>query len=256
MNARSFLILFLIAITLLGQAQTNYKEGYIITNDGASIKGLINYREWHKNPDRVQFKQDRLASDARTFTVDSIAGFTIEGYESYTRYLVPVSVDEISFENLKETIDTATITKVIFLREMLKGDRVDLYSYTDDIKIRYYLLDKRQVAPYELIYRKLLKEGQEITQAFYKQQLSGLAYHHNLLSTALEDWINKMNYSGNDIKNVISRINTQNETAKSAAIDKKRRWDFFAGAGIAMNTVKYTGETLLLVDGLDDMGRF
>jgi hypothetical protein len=256
MNARSILTLFLIALTFLSQAQTNYKEGYIITNDGASIKGFINYREWHKNPDRVQFKQDPLASVARTFTVDSIAGFTIAGYETYTRYLVPVSMDEISFENLKETIDTATITKTIFLREMLKGDRVDLYSYADDIKVRYYLLEKGQLVPYELIYRKLLREGQEITQASYKQQLSGLAHHHNMLSRTLEDRINKLNYSGNDIKNIISRINTQNETATSASIDNKKRWDFFAGAGIAMSTVKYKGETLLLVDGFDDMGRF
>lgn len=245
----------LTAVTLLN-AQSNYKEGNVVTNNGTMLKGYINYKEWHRNPDRIQFKPDRENTDAQTFTVDSIAAFSITGYESYTRYTIPVSMDEINFENLKETIDTTTVTKAVFLKEIAKGDRIDLYSYTDEIKVRYFILAKRQTIPYELIYRKLLKNGQEITQASYKQQLSGLAHNYGVLTADLDSRISKANYSGGDIKNIVSKINTQNENDSSAATSKKKKLDFFVGAGIAMSTMHYTGETLLLSDGLDDMGQF
>lgn len=223
MNASFLLTLFLSTTTLFLHAQSNYKEGNIVTNNGNTVKGFINYREWHKNPDRIQFKHDLKAADALTFSVDSIAGFAITGYESYSRYIVPVSMDEISFENLKETIDTTTVIKAIFLKEILKGDRIDLYFFSDDIKVRYFILDKRQAVPYELVYRKLLKDGREITQASYKQQLSGLAHHYSVLTANLEDRIEKTNYSGKDIKQIAGRINTQNETGSSAIMSKKNR---------------------------------
>ncbi|MGZ8557546.1 MAG: hypothetical protein ACXWWC_04415, partial [Chitinophagaceae bacterium] len=127
-------------------------------------------------------------------------------------------------------------------------------SYTDEIKVRYFVLDKRLTVPYELVYRKLLKDGREITQELYKQQLTTLVSGYNLFSKIVEDRIMKASYSGKDIKNIISKINTQSEKSSTTIIDKRKNWNFFVGTGIARSTMVYTGENLIMVDGLDDMG--
>ena len=226
MTSKYLLTLFLLPASLFLNAQFNYKEGNVITNNGNTIKGFINYKEWYKNPDRILFKAAPDNADARVFAADSIAGFNIPGYESYARFIVQVSMDEIMFGSLKEVMDTSTETKAVFLKEILKGDRINLYEYTDEIKVRYYILDKRQTTPYELVYRKLLKDNREITQELYKQQLTTLASGYAVFNTSVEDRILKATYSGKDIKNIISNINTQNETSNSIIIDKKKGWNF------------------------------
>ena len=256
MTSKYLLTLFLLPASLFLNAQFNYKEGNVITNNGNTIKGFINYKEWHKNPDRILFRTAPDKADARVFAADSIAGFNIPGYESYARFIVQVSMDEIMFGSLKEVMDTSTETKAVFLKEILKGDRINLYEYTDEIKVRYYILDKRQTTPYELVYRKLLKDNREITQELYKQQLTTLASGYAVFNTSVEDRILKATYSGKDIKNIISKINTQNETSNSIIIDKKKGWNFFVGIGITRGTMNYTGENLVMVDGLDDMGGY
>ncbi len=256
MTARYVIIFFLISLAIATKAQSNYKEGNVVTNSGTMIKGFINYREWHKNPEQIQFKSDLENGKVQTLTVDSIAKFTITGYESYDKYIVPISMNEISFESLKEVMDTSSITIAVFLKKILTGDHIDLYSYTDVIKVRFYVLDKRQTLPYELIYRKSLSEGREINQPLFRQQLSELALTYGVSDASLEERISRAIYSGKDIRNVISKINTINETIISVGSRKNRKQALFLSAGITGSSMNYTGKSLIMSDGLDDMGEF
>ncbi len=256
MIARYMITLFLIPLAFLTKAQSNYKEGNVVTNTGTIIKGFINYREWHKNPEQIQFKRDLENGEVQKLTADSIAKFTITGYESYDKYIVPISMNEISFESLKEVIDTSSITKAVFLKKILTGDHIDLYSYTDVIKVRFYVLDKRQTLPFELVYRKSLSDGREITQLLFRQQLSRLALEYGISDASFEESVSRATYSGKDIRNIISKINTINETIISAGSRKNRKQAFFLGAGITGSTMNYTGKSIIMSDGLDDLGQF
>ncbi len=256
MNVKYCLILLLLPATLLTYAQSNYKEGTVITNNNAKLNGFINYREWHKNPDKIQFKKNLKDATVQSFTPDSIAGFSITGYESYVRYTVWVSTGEVLFQSLKDRIDTAAITKTVFLKLIGKGDRIDLYSYADEIKVRFYILDKRQTIPNELVYRKYISNGREITQALYRQQLAVLAQNYGLLDGAVDESISLAAYSGKDIRKIISKINTENETSNSVVIDKKRRWNLYLGVGVTGSKMIYKGESLIMQDGLDDQGKY
>jgi len=255
MNAKHFLILLLLPVSFLTNAQSNYKEGTVITNNSITINGFINYREWRKNPDKIQFKTTLNDEAVQTFTPDSIAGFSVTGYESYSSYTVSVSTGEVIFQSLKDMLDTATVTKSVFLKSIGKGDRVNLYSYADDIKVRFYILDKRQTLPSELVYRKYISNGREISQTLYRQQLSVLAEEYGLLGT-MEENIIAAEYSSRDMKNIVAKINTQNETSNSVVIDKKGKWNFYAGLGVTGSKMVYRGETLILSDGLDANSRF
>ncbi len=256
MKVKYCLILLLTTATLLTNAQSNYKAGTVLTTNSTTLNGFINYREWRRNPEMIQFKTDLKGAAVQTFTPDSIAGFSVTGYETYASYTVPVSMDEILFQSLKDGLDTTTVTKTVFLKLIGKGDRVDLYSYTDKIKTRYYILDNRQTIPTELTYRKYLSSGREVTQTLYRQQLAALAKEYNLLDSALDENLSRAEYSSKDLRNIASKINSQNETSTSVAIDKKRKWNFYLGAGVTSGKMVYRGETLIMSDGLDDQGKY
>jgi len=254
MNAKHFLILLLLPVSFLTSAQSNYKAATVITTNNTSLNGFINYREWHRNPDKIQFKTDLNNDAVQNFTPDSIAGFSVTGYESYVSYTVNVSTGEVLFQSLKDKLDTATVTKTVFLKSIRKGDRVDLYSYADDIKVRFYILDKRQTLPVELVFRKYIANGREISQTLYRQQLSVLAEDYGLL-VSMEESITRAEYSSKDLRDIVSKINTKNETSTSVVIDKKSKWNFYLGAGVTGSKMVYKGESLIMSDGLDDQDK-
>jgi hypothetical protein len=47
-------------------------------------------------------------------------GFSINGYESYSKFVVLVSLNEVSFHNLNESADTTSVTKAVFLKNLLE----------------------------------------------------------------------------------------------------------------------------------------
>ncbi len=252
---KRLLFLLLLLAPLFLTAQSNYKEGYVVNDQGDTLNGFINYREWYRNPERILFKYKPENNQVHTFTVDNATAFTVAGYESYTRFTVPVSMDEVKLSQLKDQIDTTTVTKAVFLKEILKGDRFNLYAYKDDIKERFYLLDRRQAVPVELVYRKAVRDLQETTQALYRQQLLSLAVEQGVFTTAIDRLIQTAAYSKTDLVKVVSRMNTRNETAFVTAGNKKRRPVLFFGIGLHNNVVNYSGESLVTIDRIDERGR-
>ncbi|MEM1137420.1 MAG: hypothetical protein AAGI07_16390, partial [Bacteroidota bacterium] len=51
------IIPFLIFATFQLFAQENYQSGYIIKNNGDTIRGEIDNKYWRKSPDQISFKQ-------------------------------------------------------------------------------------------------------------------------------------------------------------------------------------------------------
>ena len=52
--------LILLALTCLASAlsfgQRNFQPGYIVLNNNDTVAGFIDYREWHKNPEKPFFR--------------------------------------------------------------------------------------------------------------------------------------------------------------------------------------------------------
>lgn len=253
MFTRLFSLLLLIAPLSL-VAQRNYKEAIIVTDKGDSLKGFINYREWYHNPETIVFKPSLDDANSETFTSQNTSWFTIPGHVSYTRYTVSISMNEIEFGKLTQEADTTSIIKSVFLKDLVKGDRVDLYAYRDKIKERFYIHAKNQTGPQELVYRKTLKEMQEQTEEAFKQQLSAIAIKAGILTTELTQRIQFANYSSSDLKKLASKFNSKNEEERTRISEKQRSLTSFAGIGLSFYNVKYIGKNLITVDRLDGTG--
>lgn len=247
------LFLFLLIIPSILFGQSNYKKATLITAKGDTLNGYINYKEWHQNPSSIFFKQFSEEANIQTFTTDNTTSFSITGYESYASYTVSISTDEIRFRNLTEQADTGTITKKVFLKEILKGDRVNLFSYKDKIKGRYYILKNRETTPKELLLIKTLKEQQANTQEIFKQQLVSLAIEYGIYSDDLNHKIQNTYYSEDDLKRVLSRFNTINDVQATTGMAKKKIRTF-VGIGMASMKLNYTGPSWVTIDRLTDNG--
>lgn len=107
-------------------AQTNYEEGYIITNNQDTVHGLIDYRTDYMNGKICRFKTDSLSKE-QVYYPDDIAGF---------RYLYSGKF------YVSKTINIENIPRTVFLEYLIKGI-INLYFYKDaDFNmIGYYIFE-------------------------------------------------------------------------------------------------------------------
>src|SRR5688500_19181410 len=133
MTSRIFFLVLLV-FSLRVTAQSTYKEGVLVTTSGDTLKGFIDYRAWYHNPESILFKSSRDGKDPERFTVANISWFSVPGPVFYAAFVVSVSLNEIELGALRVELDTTQVVKAIFLKEILRGDKVKLYSYQDKIK--------------------------------------------------------------------------------------------------------------------------
>ncbi len=235
-------ILLLLFLPLFSLAQNNYKPGYVVTIKGDTIHGFINYREWDKNPKNIGFKNTLGSSAVENFTPQNINEFAITGSEYFKRFVVKISQGQVELSNVKQGADTSYITVAVFLRVLTLGKNVSLFSFTDEIKTRYYILDGTEKQPLELVYRvyyslensTLLK-----TDNRYRVQLEYLAQKYNVNNDGLETQIATSEYQEADLVKITRVIN--GETAKQFTPKSRLGTRWYAGLGITDNNLSFVG---------------
>src|ERR1700749_4494076 len=86
-------------------AQSNYHPGYVIKNNGDTLKGLVNYREWAYSPLSIEFKT-AASSSVIEFNPRSIKAFQITGLETYISYSGKISMNRTDPDYLPDGLDT------------------------------------------------------------------------------------------------------------------------------------------------------
>src|SRR5262245_37321903 len=124
--------LLLLASTGL-KAQKNLQPAYVVLDNNDTLKGLIDHREWSRNPSQILFKRPEETS-AKAYTVNEIKYFEITGHQSYVRQRCRISLDTDNFANISTMgRDTSAKTDVVFLQVLLAGKNVTLFSFRDEI---------------------------------------------------------------------------------------------------------------------------
>jgi hypothetical protein len=229
-----FLLLFPVCV----MAQSNYKEGFVVTNKMDTLKGFINYLEKSNNPSKISFKPS-LEAKPLTYDLHTASAFTINGYESYERFVVNISQASTQTNRLSAGLDTSYVRDTVFLKIIQKGQNVSFYSFADNIKKRFYLLEKDKQEPEELIYRVYLvnESGKVSVVDRYKRQLVASMLKHNAYGSVDERRLSTLAYSAPELLREVSKINGQKVEKEKAA------YRFFAGAGLSINQTKYSGES-------------
>ncbi|AYL94143.1 hypothetical protein [Mucilaginibacter celer] len=253
MNRYYQLFLLFVLLPFFSFAQSHFKPGYVITTGGQTVQGFIDERDWDNNPTSISFKTSASATDTKSYTVDNISYFEVTGSVAFQRYSGAISMDETDINKLSTGKDTSTKQATVFLRLQQKGDKVSLFSYSDDIKTRYFIADNQAGTTVELIYR-IYRTGEAAgvngtntrSENQYVPQLYSLATKYNPSSSKLGVLIEKAEYKPGDLKSISQLIN--NQTVDNDSYGSHAGMDFFVGAGVDASTYKFTGAAVFYND--------
>jgi len=230
-----YLTALILTIPFFVFAQSNYKPGYVVTVKGDTVRGFINYQEWDANPEAITFKK-ALDSQGVKYGVNDISSFGIDKLETFVRYSGKISTNPVAIDNVvtdaESAGDTSFRVATVFLKVLEKGNRVALYSYRDDIKLRLYVGNAPDYTPIELIYR-LTRTNTERT---YQKQLSAVALRNNELNDALITRIARSEYNEDNVLDIVSRINHVSKIEFDKTHYSGGSLSLFAGAGISICT--------------------
>jgi len=235
-----FLILFF--LPLFSIAQSNYQPGYVVTLKDDTLQGFIDYREWEKNPENINFKSSQNAIEAERFTRKNALGFAITGLEYYERYTLSISQDSFDLNKLTSKPDTSTLIDTVFLRISTRGKHLTLYSFTDDIKPRFYLLEAGETQPQELIYHAFYNPDMSASVQYikrYRIQLENLAQKYNVNTKIVNDDILQLTYAEPDLIKVVEAINGPQSSQFTSDKLVGTRW--FAGIGVNYSNLRFDG---------------
>ncbi len=234
-------LLFCAVICITCFAQRNMKDGYVVLNNGDTLKGFIDYREWYKNPVSVLYSAGK-EKGRQAYKIKDISSFAVIGREEYRRYTVNISMDRQMVGNIGER-DTSSSEGTVFLKIITEGKYVTLFSYTDDVKKRLYVLPADAATPVELQHSEYISDGQVANALEYRNVLSRIARTYTPDAKDIKALIYDQPYSPNTMAEICNRINgvTATTTAKQQDAATPSRFRFFAGAGINRGLISFGG---------------
>jgi len=228
---KPFLIALLAMLPVSIFAQANYHSGYVVKNNGDTLKGYIDYREWERTPKAIQFKILPTDKNLLEFDPQTIKSFEITGMEQYISYAGVISMDQTSFPDLPTGMDTSKILQNIFLKQITTGKHLTLYYQKDDLKKRFFIITENGGSMTELKYYQYYNDEHNVIEtATYKSQLT---YYINLYDTGNENLIGytqHAQFTQTDLKKIIDKINKYNSSVNDK--NKAKNGRFFAGLGI------------------------
>lgn len=228
-------------------AQGRYLDGYILKDNGDKLKGFVLIGEIDANPTSVRFKPDRDAKPL-IFDINNCRGFGIDQMEDYERHAVKLSLGEVKYSGIKGGIDTTWVPRTIFLKVLQKGENVNLYQYTDDIKTRFYIADASSNSPEELMYYRYMtgKERVYTTNNMYRNQLVAWFRKYGV-EEKNDQWLRNANYNQSDMSKSISIINKgTGQEIKKAYDSKYPKASFYLGLGVLTSKLELKGSPNIL----------
>ena len=238
----------LLTINVFARGQSNFVKSAVINNNGDSIYGNIDYRNWKNNPNTINFIN--AANEKQVFDASSIKGFYIpasnETYTSFTVELDLLPGDQREAIN-NSFIDSPTIKKRVFLLQLIKHPALSLYLFAIQKRDHFYYT-KGNEEPVELIHHYVYDEAskQVSENAKYKEQLSSvLASCPDLVAKS-----RTIEFRKNEIQDII--VNYLHCTAPGSAVEIKKNdpvsFEFGIVAGVMLNQFSFTGTEPFLVD--------
>lgn len=233
--------------TIVSYSQKNFINGLVITSKKDTLQGLINYLDWDKSPNSIQFKKSNSSPEIK-FDVNQISQFIIkstnETYVSKKFEVEKLSRDlgNSQFEYISSYLNRTKVigTKNVFVKVLSSGS-ISLYDFIDSDKEEHFIVEHGTVIE-PLVYHIVTidKTQQRIFNHFQNQLLNIMS--NNCLKISAES-IKKYTYSSSSLQTLFRAYNgcVSNEKMKSTAINKpKNEFGVLTGLGISNFSSHYT----------------
>jgi hypothetical protein len=238
-------LLTTVAISLF--AQSNYQPGYIVKNNGDTLKGYIDYREWDRTPKTIQFKVIKADKNVSDWDPQSIRSFGINSLEIYISYTGPVSMDKTRLPDLQIGLDTTRAPQSIFLKQVTTGKYLTLYQQQDDLKTRFFISDKTGLISELKYYHYYLDMEDKLNPRHYDNKVNEATYFRGQLTyyadqyhagdDKLTGFIGQAKFNDGDLKEIVDKINGSD--TKTLNKGKTKAIRLFAGIGANYTQSQY-----------------
>jgi hypothetical protein len=230
MRPLPLLLIFILSLPCIAGAQTEFYPGFAVTSKGDTLKGYFGYKKWEQNPKSVQFKTEPN-SQAKKLTTGDIGFFSIDlGVQpvQFQKYTGSITTDRIDPDHIQIGRDSSYRVDTVFLKVLVKGPNVTLYSFDDDLKTRFFISDNQKPQATELIYHVYYSDngsgtpgGRTIHENTFKRQLLLLAQKYKPDDQLIQVDIEKSVYSISDIQSAVYKIDGLSE--KNIPVEYKTR---------------------------------
>ncbi|CAN5187654.1 hypothetical protein BH09BAC6_BH09BAC6_19390 [soil metagenome] len=206
------LLLIPLLLPLISPAQSNFQRGFVVTLNNDTVGGYLDYQKWDNNPRQIFYKRDANAKPVK-YTLKDISFFAVEDSSPvlYKKYAIRISMDNTDLNHIQYGRDSSYVMDTVFLKISQMGKNVQLFSYDDNIKTRFYTAEHLQDQPEELGYRIYYKDGlasgRTVTESTYRKQLYALALKYNVADEELKNDIERTEYKEDDLAKITAKIN-------------------------------------------------
>jgi len=220
--------------------QEAYLPAYIVSLNGDTIQGFIDYRNWGTNPEYIAFKNSPETEKTIYKPID-IRSFGVKD-ERYVSAIVNTEISSRNTNTLEQNAILNIKVDTAFLQTMISGDK-SLFYYKNRSGIdNFYIKNQNEFQLLE--YKKYIKfsGGPKILTENKKYVGQLMVYFNDCPS--LQSKINQVKYSKKNLENLFlsyyacsqSEINFQKKTEKI-----KIESGFLVGA--SLTGLKFSGST-------------
>ena len=221
----AFMLFFVITAAF---AQSNFKNGYFIDNNGTKTECLIENEVWLVNPTSFKYKLSENG-EINKRDIENTKEFEVEDFH-YIRFIVDIDYSTNNIERMTHDKEPSFKPEQLFLRELSAGTAT-LYRVQANALERFFI-SKNNSAPIQLVY-KPYKSGSGI---LYNRSYKGQLYNamkdkfsnvndFKSIDCNTEDLIKLFDkYNGNKDDNNVKRLEAESKNSLNITV--------YAGGGL------------------------
>ncbi|MBL7737187.1 MAG: PorT family protein [Chitinophagaceae bacterium] len=192
------------ALTLPVYGQKNFAPGYLISLQGDTLNGYINYKDWTAAPKQIVFRESLNGADA-VYTALSIRSFWVDG-KFYAGSIVQADRTPTAVSELSYSPEYNFVADTVFLEGLMVGGK-SLFYYRDKDGLDHFYIQKDDGYTL-LLFKKYLRDipSQNINRAI----VSDNTYISQLIEYLdgcpdLQDRIKNTDYGFNSLVDLFKR---------------------------------------------------
>ncbi len=243
MKNRVFFKLFILVLILLFvntiYGQKNYLPGYVINFKGDTINGLINYRNWDTNPQKIDFKK-HVDGEINYINPAKIKEFGVVA-EIYKSGIVEVDESNNDLTSLTYSKEFKYRVDTAFLQTLVQGEK-SLYRYKDLKGKEHFFIG--QATGFELLqYKEYYKSVNGVKNIATNNKFIGQLCYYLRDCPEIATLTAHIKYTESSLTNLFQEYN--NCTSKEARFvikKKKASNDFGILAGLSVTKLTFKGK--------------
>ena len=145
---KKILVPFLILLCFHCAGQVKFLEGTVILADGKLSTGFIEYRDWTKNPSRINFRETKTGTTV-SYAATEITQFEIPNVCKYRSAQVDIDPNPVTTEAITG-VRMPSAKGTFLLKVLVEGEKVTLYEFVDSKPHFFISYEKEPVT--ELVY--------------------------------------------------------------------------------------------------------